>query len=88
MTILTDKKPQELKEGIDYNVDANGNWVFTREYLTKRGHCCESGCQNCPYDYSSKVDPEYPSELQDPWADESEAYEIYDGDIDPDAWSS
>jgi len=39
---------EKLKEGEDYVIE-NGYWVFTREYLLKRGSCCESGCKNCPY---------------------------------------
>jgi len=27
----------------------DGNIVFTEEYHTKRGYCCESGCRHCPY---------------------------------------
>jgi len=38
----------ELKEGRDYIIE-NGNYVFTRYYLKKRGYCCGSGCRNCPY---------------------------------------
>ncbi|MDC1174777.1 DUF5522 domain-containing protein [Bacteriovoracaceae bacterium] len=76
---MTDKN-DPLKEGIDYIIDTNGRWVFTEKFLLQRGHCCESACQNCPYDYSSKVDPNIPSELQKPW--ENETIEVYDGLID------
>lgn len=27
----------------------NGFYVFTSEYLKKRGYCCKSGCRHCPY---------------------------------------
>ncbi len=40
-------------EGIDYYID-NGNYVFTKWRHLKRGYCCESGCRNCPYGYSSE----------------------------------
>ena len=39
---------EKLVEGVDYTVE-DGRWVFTREYLLKRGYCCESGCRNCPW---------------------------------------
>jgi len=38
----------DLKEGRDFTIE-NGNYVFTRYYLKKRGYCCGSGCRNCPY---------------------------------------
>lgn len=38
-----------LLEGVDYHINAQGNWVFSRWNLLKRAKCCGSGCQNCPY---------------------------------------
>ncbi|MBK9014907.1 MAG: hypothetical protein IPM82_12975 [Saprospiraceae bacterium] len=43
-------KPLKLEEGIDFTIE-NGLYVFTAEYLRKRGYCCESGCRNCPYGF-------------------------------------
>lgn len=42
--------PEPLVEGRDYYVE-NGLWVFTEEYLQRRGACCESGCRHCPYGF-------------------------------------
>jgi hypothetical protein len=39
---------ENLVEGVDYYIE-DGLYVFTREYLLKRGYCCESGCRHCPY---------------------------------------
>lgn len=39
-------------EGVDYVVE-NGFWVWTSEFLEKRGFCCHSGCKNCPYQSKS-----------------------------------
>jgi hypothetical protein len=39
---------RELVEGRDYTI-IDGKWVFTAEYLMKRGYCCKCGCKNCPY---------------------------------------
>lgn len=33
----------------DYYFDKNGNIVYSREYLIKRGYCCGNHCNNCPY---------------------------------------
>lgn len=40
-----------LEPGVDYYINDEGKYVFTREYHLKRGHCCESGCKHCPYGY-------------------------------------
>lgn len=42
-------KPTTLQEGIDYNINQNGNWVFSSWYLLRQGKCCGNGCSNCPY---------------------------------------
>ena len=41
---------EQLKEGIDYEINEEGFLVWSRDYLLKRGYCCGSGCRNCPYD--------------------------------------
>ena len=40
---------QQLIEGLDYQVNALGHWVFSRWFLLRRGTCCGNGCLNCPY---------------------------------------
>ncbi|HRK08715.1 MAG TPA: helical backbone metal receptor [Pseudobdellovibrionaceae bacterium] len=40
--------PWTTKEHRDFHFD-RGACVFTREALFSRGHCCDSGCRNCPY---------------------------------------
>ena len=42
------RQEPELQEGLDYYIE-NGLFVFTGEFLLKRGYCCESGCRHCPY---------------------------------------
>ena len=44
-----------LAEGADYYIE-NGLYVFTTEYLLRRGYCCQSGCRHCPYGFS-RVSP-------------------------------
>ena len=39
---------QPLIEGLDYYKE-NDKWVFTAEYLKRRGTCCWQGCRHCPY---------------------------------------
>lgn len=38
----------QYEEGLDYVVE-DGLWVWTEEFLRKRGYCCDNGCKNCPY---------------------------------------
>ncbi len=44
---MPQRKP--LVEGQDYTLNERGQFVFTREFLARRGHCCETACTNCPY---------------------------------------
>ncbi|HEX7960277.1 MAG TPA: DUF5522 domain-containing protein [Terriglobales bacterium] len=46
-----------LVEGVDYYIE-NGLWVFTAEYLKKRGYCCKSGCRHCPYGFKRDGQPD------------------------------
>lgn len=32
----------------DYYLE-DGNWVFTEQFLLRRGWCCNNGCRHCPY---------------------------------------
>ena len=52
-TLQVDAKvvSQELKEGEDYYLNAQGLLVFTAAYLLKRGYCCRNGCRHCPYGF-------------------------------------
>ena len=80
--------PKLIKD-IDYQINEEGNLVFTAAYLLKRGHCCQSGCLNCPYGYHEKVDPLVPSEFRDAWGDNTHAsdyseYEYEEDDNDDD----
>jgi len=40
-----------LQENIDYYINEDGNFVFTKEYHLKRGYCCKNRCLHCPWDY-------------------------------------
>jgi len=40
-----------LQEGIDYYINEDGNFVFTKEYHLKRGYCCKNKCLHCPWNY-------------------------------------
>ncbi len=35
--------------GTDYIMDDTGRAQFTKEYLLRRGTCCEHDCRFCPY---------------------------------------
>lgn len=71
-----------LVKDLDYVINEDGNLVFTAHYLKKRGHCCQSGCKNCPYGYSDKVDPNVPAEYNDAWEEFSD--DSFDDDNDDD----
>ncbi len=45
---IEEEESPPIIEGIDYYLE-DGLFVFTREFLLRRGYCCESGCRNCPY---------------------------------------
>jgi len=45
---VTSNEPA-LSEGVDYEIDAAGQLVFTAAYLLRRGTCCDNGCRHCPY---------------------------------------
>jgi hypothetical protein len=36
------------RESFDYTIE-NGRWVWTRDFLLRRGFCCLAACQNCPW---------------------------------------
>jgi hypothetical protein len=40
-----------LIEGIDYYINEDGLFVFTKEYHLKRGYCCKNKCLHCPWDF-------------------------------------
>jgi len=33
----------------DFEPNADGLMVATREFLLRRGYCCGCSCRNCPY---------------------------------------
>ncbi len=57
LTDLTTKKIHKIQtlsskkmiEGIDYTINGQGRYVFSKWYLIKKGPCCHNGCLNCPY---------------------------------------
>jgi len=40
-----------LKEGVDYYLNEEGNFVFKAEYHLKRGYCCKNNCKHCPWQF-------------------------------------
>jgi len=53
---------QELKEGEDYYLNAQGLLVFTAAYLLKRGYCCRNGCRHCPYGFRKQQEAQQKKE--------------------------
>lgn len=48
-----------LQEGVDYYINEDGNFVFTKDYHLKRGYCCKNKCLHCPWGYG-KPDTQKP----------------------------
>ncbi len=42
----------------EFYINDDGLYVFTTEYLLKRGYCCGNGCLHCPYEYKNVKDAE------------------------------
>ncbi|MBK9151004.1 MAG: hypothetical protein IPM26_08350 [Saprospiraceae bacterium] len=42
-------KDKKLIPGKDFYIE-KGYYVFTAEFLLRRGYCCGSGCRHCPYE--------------------------------------
>lgn len=45
----------KLQLGIDYYLDS-GKVVLSREYLLRRGYCCNGQCRHCPYRLQEEQD--------------------------------
>jgi hypothetical protein len=45
----------QLIEGLDYYIE-NDKWVFTAEFLKRRGTCCWQGCRHCPFRQDSDAE--------------------------------
>lgn len=45
----------KLIPGKDYYINEQGLWVFTADYLLRRGYCCQSGCRHCPYGFRKET---------------------------------
>lgn len=49
----------ELVEDVDYVVDKQtGFFIFTKDYLLRRGYCCKNACRNCPYGFTVETPTE------------------------------
>jgi hypothetical protein len=45
-----------LRENIDYYINEDGNFVFTKAYHLERGTCCKNKCLHCPWNYGKPKD--------------------------------
>ncbi|MCB0414744.1 MAG: Fe3+-siderophores ABC transporter protein [Bdellovibrionales bacterium] len=41
-----------MSESKDFYIE-NGNTVFTKDFLSRRGYCCKNGCRHCPYEFTN-----------------------------------
>lgn len=44
-------------EGVHYNINDKGYFVFTKQYHLEKGYCCGLGCLHCPYKYENVTEP-------------------------------
>ncbi len=42
-------KDVSVEEEDDWEITADGLYMATRGFLTRRGYCCANQCRNCPY---------------------------------------
>ncbi|GAC1401698.1 MAG: hypothetical protein NVS4B12_16310 [Ktedonobacteraceae bacterium] len=42
-------KDSSVEEEGDWEITADGLYMATRGFLTRRGYCCANQCRNCPY---------------------------------------
>lgn len=56
-------KKKQLFDDDEFVLNNEGLFVFTAEYLLKRGYCCGNGCLNCPFDYKNVVNLERKKQL-------------------------
>lgn len=47
-----------LVEGVDFEIDSRGRYVFTAHFLERRGFCCFLACRHCPYGQAGRRPPE------------------------------
>jgi len=52
----------DLVENIDYYINENGYFVFTKAYHLKRGYCCGNNCKHCPWKDDDKSGSENESD--------------------------
>jgi len=45
----------KLELGKYYSIE-DGKLEFSREYLWRRGYCCNKKCKNCPYLKDASID--------------------------------
>jgi len=53
-----------LVENIDYYINENGFFVFTKAYHLKRGYCCGNNCKHCPWKDDGNSESENESESE------------------------
>ncbi len=44
-----------LEENIDYYINEDGNFVFTKTGHLKRGYCCKNRCLHCPWNFGKTI---------------------------------
>lgn len=63
----------DLQKG-DYYTDERGFIVFTEQYLSRRGYCCQNGCKHCPYGFNKEKGIAMTETLQKHFTEEIEQF--------------
>lgn len=45
-----------MEKEVDYYINEQGLFVFTKEYHQRRGYCCKSNCLHCPWNFGKPIE--------------------------------
>lgn len=49
------KKKPLFDDDEEFYINDSGLFVFTADFLLKRGYCCGNGCMHCPFEYKNVI---------------------------------
>lgn len=57
------KKKPLFDDDEEFYINDSGLFVFTADFLLKRGYCCGNGCMHCPFEYKNVINLEKKKKL-------------------------
>jgi hypothetical protein len=57
------KKKPLFDDDEEFYINDSGLFVFTADFLLKRGYCCGNGCLHCPFEYKNVINLEKKKKL-------------------------